>query len=420
MPVTDPMSGVPVGEGGGGEAEERADKCWRCGAGEREGSRREGAGLAKSYITPVTNLIMPVVAHHSVCPECHELAADDSAPVRSQEPDVLLRTQDSDTNVSANETGCGADERAEGSPETSEPLPDASQPVPIESRPLQQSHAVQSYAEAGVAESSMPPLTNSTGTCSFTSAVSCMLATPPTSTLPENGIEGAHGDGCGVAASLISRRTETILKHRHADIRPRDRNERYEQVNMRYEDVSDDDAMPDEGEDVVPNPILEVGRRRVPSVGRGCLFPGSLFRGKQTSGRSSYDVEVRILDVSFPTSTISGYLSISHLTETHPRLTTFFSGEIIGSTYGFLTGPAFYSAQATESDDMRHWSRFEHFQKVKGELKRPGLTMRDEGSISLGQGVDQEKPFCFMRWKERFLVPDHKVRDISGASFAGE
>lgn len=116
--------------------------------------------------------------------------------------------------------------------------------------------------------------------------------------------------------------------------------------------------------------------------------------------------------MSFPLSTLSGYLSISHLTETHPQLTTFFSGEIIGPTYGFATGPAFYSAQATEQDDMRHWSRFEHFRKVKGELKRPGLTMREDAGA--------EKGFCFMRWKERFLVPDHKVRDISGASFAGE
>lgn len=24
-----------------------------------------------------------------------------------------------------------------------------------------------------------------------------------------------------------------------------------------------------------------------------------------------------------------------------------------------------------------------------------------------------------MRWKEQFLVPDHKIRDINGASFAG-
>jgi hypothetical protein len=26
----------------------------------------------------------------------------------------------------------------------------------------------------------------------------------------------------------------------------------------------------------------------------------------------------------------------------------------------------------------------------------------------------------FMRWKERFLVPDHRVQDINGASFAGK
>lgn len=27
--------------------------------------------------------------------------------------------------------------------------------------------------------------------------------------------------------------------------------------------------------------------------------------------------------------------------------------------------------------------------------------------------------FVFMRWKEHFLVPDHTIKDISGASFAG-
>lgn len=28
-------------------------------------------------------------------------------------------------------------------------------------------------------------------------------------------------------------------------------------------------------------------------------------------------------------------------------------------------------------------------------------------------------PFLFMRWKEQFLVPDHRVQNINGASFAG-
>jgi hypothetical protein len=57
---------------------------------------------------------------------------------------------------------------------------------------------------------------------------------------------------------------------------------------------------------------------------------------------------------------------------------------------------------------MVHWSRFPAFRHVKNELKKPHMTMpdRDRGAV-------------FMRWKERFLVPDHRVQDINGASFAG-
>lgn len=42
-------------------------------------------------------------------------------------------------------------------------------------------------------------------------------------------------------------------------------------------------------------------------------------------------------------------------------------------------------------------------------MKKPYLTIsdRDRGAI-------------FMRWKERFLIPDHRVQDICGASFAGK
>ena len=31
----------------------------------------------------------------------------------------------------------------------------------------------------------------------------------------------------------------------------------------------------------------------------------------------------------------------------------------------------------------------------------------------------EKTDFVFMRWKEHFLVPDHKIKDINGASFAG-
>lgn len=56
-----------------------------------------------------------------------------------------------------------------------------------------------------------------------------------------------------------------------------------------------------------------------------------------------------------------------------------------------------------------HWSRFPAFHAVKGELQEPRLTLKN----------NDKRPAVFMRWKERFLVPDHKVQDINGASFAG-
>ena len=31
----------------------------------------------------------------------------------------------------------------------------------------------------------------------------------------------------------------------------------------------------------------------------------------------------------------------------------------------------------------------------------------------------QNSDYVYMRWKEHFLVPDHTIRDIHGASFAG-
>lgn len=110
-------------------------------------------------------------------------------------------------------------------------------------------------------------------------------------------------------------------------------------------------------------------------------------------------------DVDFSSSFLCGYLRIRGLTDDWPELTTYFDAEIIGSRHGFLT----QNWGANENEDMVHWSRFPAFRHVKHELKKPLLTMddRDRGAV-------------FMRWKERFLVPDHRVQDINGASFAGE
>lgn len=108
--------------------------------------------------------------------------------------------------------------------------------------------------------------------------------------------------------------------------------------------------------------------------------------------------------MDFSSSFLCGYLRIRGLTDDWPEMTTYFDAQIIGNQFGFLT----QEWGATEQEDMVHWARFPAFQQVKNELKEPTLTMdwKERGAV-------------FMRWKERFLVPDHRVEDISGASFAG-
>lgn len=115
-------------------------------------------------------------------------------------------------------------------------------------------------------------------------------------------------------------------------------------------------------------------------------------------------------DVDFVTSQLSGYLKIKGLTDDWPELTTYFDAEIIGERYGFLTTQP--DLGATETEDMTHWGRFPAFRSLKNEMRRPNLTISDRHR--------EKKGVVFMRWKERFLVPDWKVRDINGASFAGE
>ncbi|CUA75028.1 Glucose-induced degradation protein 4 homolog [Rhizoctonia solani] len=156
-----------------------------------------------------------------------------------------------------------------------------------------------------------------------------------------------------------------------------------------------------------PDPYADVTRLRLNNTRQDCLYPGAQFMGIQKSGRNSYNVSVTIVNVDFPGSTLCGYLTIENLTDDHPQLTTYFDAEIIGPKYGFLT----QSYGASEMDDMTHWGRFDSFRAIKSEMRRPGLTIR--------QKTLSERGFVFMRWKERFLVPEHQVRGIRGASYDG-
>lgn len=95
----------------------------------------------------------------------------------------------------------------------------------------------------------------------------------------------------------------------------------------------------------------------------------------------------------------------SGLIEEYPTLTTFFDGEIISAKHPFLTR----KWDADEDVDRKHWSKFAPFAEFADSFNDDRL--------------DYERlrraPCVFMRWKEHFLVPDHTIKDIQGASFAG-
>lgn len=58
---------------------------------------------------------------------------------------------------------------------------------------------------------------------------------------------------------------------------------------------------------------------------------------------------------------------------------------------------------------MKHWARFPAWRPLAKQAKKPDFHYKNS--------TNREN--MFMRWKEKFLVPDHRVREIDGASFEG-
>ncbi|KAI3359887.1 hypothetical protein L3Q82_014237, partial [Scortum barcoo] len=109
--------------------------------------------------------------------------------------------------------------------------------------------------------------------------------------------------------------------------------------------------------------------------------------------------------VTVEDSYLCGYLKIKGLTEEYPTLTTFFAGEIISRKRPFLTR----KWDADEDVDRKHWGKFKPFYKYAKSFN----------SDDFDYEALENSDYVFMRWKEQFLVPDHTIKDISGASFAG-
>ncbi|KAI2472670.1 vacuolar import and degradation protein-domain-containing protein [Annulohypoxylon bovei var. microspora] len=147
--------------------------------------------------------------------------------------------------------------------------------------------------------------------------------------------------------------------------------------------------------------------RIIPTSPSSFLRPGSRFHGTQQSERQVYDVQVEIKYVDLRESFLCGFLKIQGLTEDNPTLTTYFEGELIGSKYGFITKHENWGA--TDKIDLNHWSKFSAFRQYSKQVRK--------GPVMIPNLAQREN--IFMRWKEHFLVPDHRVRTINGASFEG-
>lgn len=148
--------------------------------------------------------------------------------------------------------------------------------------------------------------------------------------------------------------------------------------------------------------------RFLPNSTSSYLKPGSVFRGTQQSDRQVYEVEVQIQHVDMRESFLCGYLKIQGLTDDHPTLTTYFESEIIGNKYTYQTRHPEWGSN--DKVDMQHWGRFPAW--------RP-LSKQPKGRSDPHYKNFSQRENIFMRWKEYFLVPDHRVRTISGASFEG-
>jgi len=140
-------------------------------------------------------------------------------------------------------------------------------------------------------------------------------------------------------------------------------------------------------------------------VSPSLLHSGSVFRGQQRSKGNCYQVDVVLQHVDKENEFLCGYLKIYGLTEEYPTLTTYFEGEIISDKFPFLT-----RKWETRLDvDKEHWSKFPSFSQFSEQF--------NEDDFDYERVRDSD--FVYMRWKEHFLVPDHTITQINGASFEG-
>uniref|UniRef100_A0A182K5Q0 Vacuolar import and degradation protein n=1 Tax=Anopheles christyi TaxID=43041 RepID=A0A182K5Q0_9DIPT len=205
---------------------------------------------------------------------------------------------------------------------------------------------------------------------------------------------GGRAVGGGGIAGGVAERPDRLGPDGDNQPQPQQHEQEQEQED-RLQPTRDSSSMPVRV-DIVPPPP---NNSKQLGVTKSLLYNGSKFRGSQKSKGNAYEVEVVLQHVDEANSYLCGYLKITGLTFEFPTLTTFFDGEIISKKYPFLT-------RKWDADEDGKFAAFSEYQKTfnSDDFDYDALAKSD---------------YVFMRWKEHFLVPDHKIKNINGASFAG-
>lgn len=171
---------------------------------------------------------------------------------------------------------------------------------------------------------------------------------------------------------------------------------------------------------------------KIPRLSNPYLKPNAKFIGEQQLGTAKFHIKVELKTVDLVNSLVTGFLQISGLTVDHPEIYTCFTGEVINNPLNmynwgndmdsdalFATTPVKKYSFITEH---RNWGSFvkndlEHWKKLTGSYQLNESQLR--AKLTRIQNGSENNQFIYMRWKEEFLLPDSRVKQISGASFEG-
>ncbi|EMG45474.1 Gid4 Glucose-induced degradation protein 4 [Candida maltosa Xu316] len=172
---------------------------------------------------------------------------------------------------------------------------------------------------------------------------------------------------------------------------------------------------------------------KIPAFNSIYLQPNSQFIGEQQSGKSCFHIKVEFKTVDLFNSLVTGFLQINGLTDANSEITTYFKGEIINNplnTFNWKNSNGdkhTYQEEASQNysfiTENKQWGSFakndfEHWKKLTQSttfLSDDKLIKRLE-KVQNGEEDDQ---YVYMRWKEEFLLPDSRIKQITGASFEG-